>query len=89
MANHNGMQFSTLDSDNDNTSRDCANKYGGHGGWWYNGCFRVVLNGKNYGENTSVTKYQGIIWSGFKTGSKDSWSSSLKSVTMVIRPNDV
>ena len=48
-----------------------------------------MLNGKNYGENTSVTKYQGIIWNGFKTGTKNARDTSLKSVTMAIRPNDV
>ena len=89
MAYHNGMQFSTLDSDNDNGSGDCANEFGGFGGWWHNACFNVMLNGKNYGENTSVTKYQGIIWSGFNTGTKNANDASLKSVTMAIRPNDV
>ena len=83
------MQFSTHDSDNDNAGYDCANKYGGRGGWWYNSCFNAMLNGKNYGENTSAVRLQGIIWWNFNTGSKKSYDASLKSVTMAIRPNDV
>ena len=83
------MQFSTLDSDNDLWSWDCANGNGGRGGWWYNSCFNVMLNGKNYGENTSPVTNKGIIWWNFDTGSKKSYDTSLKSVTMAIRPNDV
>ena len=89
MAYHNGVQFSTLDSDNDNDGRECANIYGGHGGWWYRNCVNAIFTGKNYGENASVSQWQGIVWNGFNTGSKKSYDASLKSVTMAIRPNDV
>jgi ficolin len=44
MAEHNGMQFSTIDVENHMTSSvNCADKM--NGGWWYNACFRVNLNG--------------------------------------------
>ena len=45
MANHNRMQFSTTDRDNDMNSRDiCPRNYGG-GGWWYNSCYNALLTG--------------------------------------------
>ena len=43
LSYHNGMKFSTLDNDNDNTSTDCAVSY--KSGWWYNsGCFHININ---------------------------------------------
>ena len=43
---HDGMNFSTYDRDNDRSTLSrfsCASHFGG--GWWYNDCFRVFLNG--------------------------------------------
>jgi len=37
----NGMQFTTLDQDNDNCACHCV---GGLAGWWLNKCERSVLN---------------------------------------------
>ena len=40
---HNGHPFSTHDYDNDNNGGNCAQTYGG--GWWFNNCHRIHLNG--------------------------------------------
>jgi len=48
MTHHNGLYFTTKDSDNDkSTTRNCAITSGPsvpHGGWWYGGCWRVNPN---------------------------------------------
>ena len=50
MAYHNGMNFSTTDSDNDHWSGvDCAQHYGPGGGWWYNQCIHIQPNVKYNG----------------------------------------
>jgi hypothetical protein len=70
---HNGMRFSTIDSDNDiRDTENCAKNF--HGGWWYNGCHSVNLNGE-YGNTKSG---QGVNW--------NDWVYSLKSSEMKIRP---
>jgi len=44
---HNGMNFTTIDSVHDGTigtpTQNCSVQRGG--GWWYNDCFMVCLNG--------------------------------------------
>ncbi|XP_063197208.1 fibrinogen-like protein 1-like protein [Chroicocephalus ridibundus] len=42
---HDNMKFSTTDRDQDQYSGNCANSYGG---WWYDKCQNVLLNGKRY-----------------------------------------
>ncbi|XP_014815191.1 PREDICTED: fibrinogen-like protein 1-like protein [Calidris pugnax] len=42
---HDNMKFSTADRDQDQHSGNCANSYGG---WWYDKCQNVLLNGKRY-----------------------------------------
>ena len=48
MAYHNGMYFTTKDSDNDKWYRNCAiDNYGRNtpaGGWWYRTCHRIQAN---------------------------------------------
>ena len=48
MAYHNGMYFTTKDSDNDKWSKNCAiDSYGSGtptGGWWYKSCQYTQLN---------------------------------------------
>ncbi|XP_005112197.2 fibrinogen C domain-containing protein 1 [Aplysia californica] len=64
---HNGQAFTTKDRDNDSSeSRNCAREF--HGGWWYNDCHRVNLNGlwrsteSSSGMNwKSVTKYNDSV----------------------------
>ena len=59
MTQHNGMKFSTFDSDNDlGSSRSCASIY--VGAWWYNNCYSSNLNGA-YCQTASMCKdYYGI-----------------------------
>ena len=45
-TSHNGMMFSTYDSDNDNFHDNCALQEGS--GWWMNRCHAAHLNGKYY-----------------------------------------
>ena len=42
---HNGMMFTTYDRDNDRALSNCATSFGG--GWWYNYCYTVNVNGRN------------------------------------------
>ena len=58
MAYHNGMQFTTIDVDNDlRNGRNCAanEKFGG---WWFNDCAYANLNGL-YG---TVSSFGAIYW---------------------------
>ncbi|MBN3291086.1 FIBA protein, partial [Polypterus senegalus] len=43
---HDNMKFSTKDKDQDRNSGNCATSY--NGGWWYDNCVTVQLNGKGY-----------------------------------------
>ena len=45
MAYHNGMNFTTRDSDSDQHSGiNCAQIHGPGGGWWYNQCMHIQPN---------------------------------------------
>ncbi|XP_052223516.1 ficolin-2-like [Dreissena polymorpha] len=75
---HNNVSFSTFDADNDqSTTGCCACKYGG--GWWYDQCFLVNLNGKYFKESETASDWQGIRWYSFT-----SITQSLKYVQMSI-----
>ena len=47
MDHNNNSKFTTFDSDNDGDgAANCAVTNGGYGGWWYNFCSNVFLNGR-------------------------------------------
>jgi len=78
---HNGMEFSTIDRDNDRASNKCDVLYGG-GGWWYNNCAASNLNGRYYSRaSRSSSATHGIYWSGFA-----GYNNSLKKVRMLVKP---
>ena len=54
LHSQNGMPFTTVDKDNDKSSKNCAKDIAGNyaGGWWYHSCSQIFLNHKyksNYG----------------------------------------
>lgn len=81
--NHDGQPFSTYDQDNDNRYYDnCAEHF--HGAWWFNSCFESHLNGVYYhkGSHDNYFVRNGIQWNTIHL------HSSLKTVSMKIRPTD-
>ncbi|XP_028391352.1 techylectin-5B-like [Dendronephthya gigantea] len=79
LSNHNQMQFTTKDNDNDVwSSGNCATSY--KSGWWFNSCHPSNLNGVylDAGQINTI----GINWYNWKS----SWYSMKKS-EMKIRPN--
>ena len=76
LAVHNGMMFSTPDSDNDvHDPYACAQKYAG--AWWYKECHQSNLNGR-YGKNEYA---EGVIWYHWK-----GYYHSLKESSMKVKP---
>ena len=76
-----GMKFSSLDSDNDENSIQCAIKY--VSGWWHKSCFYVNFNGvfyQNYQPLEMMAK--GIVWHRFHAHAT---LTPLKSSKMLIR----
>ncbi|XP_056001370.1 microfibril-associated glycoprotein 4-like [Ostrea edulis] len=78
-THHNGMKFSTKDSDNDTWSSNCAASYGN--GWWFTRCLYSNLNGVYYRKPTVSSK--GITW--YLWGNKSIYES-LKYSKMMIKP---
>nr|XP_039261729.1 ficolin-1-A-like [Styela clava] len=62
LAYHNNMQFSTKDSDNDQTSGSCAITCSG--AWWYNSCHDSNLNGIYYQDGRDTA--QSVSWHDWK-----------------------
>jgi len=77
---HKGLKFSTFDSDNDKSDRNCAEYR--KGGWWYFSCAYVHLNGLYFGRG--VYNWRGIYWWAWKRNSTT--PNSLKKTEMKIRP---
>lgn len=70
----NQKRFSTKDR----KTSSCSDKYSG--GWWFNNCYKVYLNGI-YGENSN----HGICWDSITHSSDGSIVSSFIYTTMMIR----
>ena len=70
---HNNMRFSTNDKDNDMLEGNCSHIK--LGGWWYEECAAVNLNGK-YTENWEQIK-SNVYWRSFK-GTYPMKSTSMK-----------
>eukprot|EP00117_Sycon_ciliatum_P026756 scpid78298/ scgid21890/ Tenascin-X; Hexabrachion-like protein len=73
MTYFNGQQFSTRDRDHDSYHGDCSNEY--KGGWWYNSCHNVNVNGL-YGRSDGDARGAVYNHNGYK---------SLKFVEMKLR----
>ena len=78
ISRHNGMKFSTKDSDSDAWSGSCANEY--KGAWWYEVCHDSNLNGLYMG-GTHSSYANGVNWRQWK-----GYHYSLKFTEMKIRP---
>ena len=63
LSYHNGMQFSTKDTDNDKNSDNCAASY--HGRWCYHSCHASSLNGE-YLNNPRTSPSDGVYWCNFE-----------------------
>ncbi|XP_071835599.1 uncharacterized protein [Apostichopus japonicus] len=59
MDYHRDMKFSTYDQDNDLVLQNCAISEFHPGGWWFNGCYAIMLNGI-YGDpwDTGICLFQ-------------------------------
>ncbi|XP_071342256.1 angiopoietin-related protein 3 [Trachinotus anak] len=80
MANSTGMRFSTKDRNNDNhRNANCTRNYSG--GWWFNGCGDINLNGRYMwlrAKGRSVRR-KGIHW---RPGTGPSCSLKMTKITM-------
>ena len=74
MAYHNGMAFTTTDSDNDFHPTNCANDF--NGGFWFNNCMSINLNGDSasyYGWLNGVQYFFRISRMMLKLNWEDVW----------------
>nr|XP_022302013.1 angiopoietin-4-like [Crassostrea virginica] len=78
LSAHNGMMFTTKDSDNDTWAKNCASHYGN--GWWFSACLVSNLNGVYYKKPQRTNN--GITWLYWQNSSI---RESLKSSKMMIR----
>ena len=79
LRKHYGMKFATRDRDND---KSCSSKY--HGGWWYNHCHRMNINGLYLQEGEhNINKSEGMSW--YSRAATENFFL-LKTTEMKIRP---
>ncbi|KAM4663340.1 ficolin-1-like [Discoglossus pictus] len=78
LSYNNNLEFSTMDSDNDSSSGNCAEER--KGGWWYGSCSNANLNSL-YILGDHSTPSIGINWNSGK-----GWNYSYKYSEMKIRP---
>uniref|UniRef100_A0A1I8ILS7 Fibrinogen C-terminal domain-containing protein n=1 Tax=Macrostomum lignano TaxID=282301 RepID=A0A1I8ILS7_9PLAT len=76
---HKGMQFSTMDRDNDNLDNSSCSSVSGNGGWWFNGCAQMNPNGK-YRQSDEVDA-TAMIWAGATYGVL----AAIKSVRLLLQ----
>ncbi|CAF3211003.1 unnamed protein product [Rotaria socialis] len=79
LSQHNNMQFSTKDHDNDAVFGSCAQRH--NGAWWYNACHDSNLNGGYLRGNHPILFAAGVNWYTFRGE-----NYSLKTTEMKIRP---
>ena len=80
LGHHNGMQFTTKDSDNDQyIGVNCAS--GSQGAWWYKNCYYSDLNGRyRYGTSNWGT----VHWYSLGNGARN----AMKFTEMKLRPHN-
>jgi len=61
---HSGLQWTTIDSDNDTYNANCAAQYSGTP-WWYSACWNGSISGG--GENSGSGHFNGAFWTGADT----------------------
>ena len=83
-SSYSGMMFTTRDRDNDRHSAvNCASDQH-RGGWWYNDCALINLNG-NYEGDVTPTATGILMWYIDTTSTGSSSSKAVRSVEMIIR----
>ena len=84
ISRYNGTMFTTRDRDNDRKSTNCASDdY--RGGWWYDKCTRINLNGDYEGDVTRPTNTGIVVKFIDTTTDHVSQTKAVKSVEMIIR----
>ena len=74
----NGQKFSAFDEDNDFSPVHCAKSFGG--GWWFNSCFHINLNGNYSNKELLNERATGIHWKQLRS----IWNS-LRQTKMLLR----
>ena len=72
------MQFTSFDVDNDESSANCATRYG-NGGNWFNSCLHQNMNGEYGADGDAGAKY--MSWRYFDS----SYYMALKSMRWMVR----
>uniref|UniRef100_A0A1I8JAL4 Fibrinogen C-terminal domain-containing protein n=1 Tax=Macrostomum lignano TaxID=282301 RepID=A0A1I8JAL4_9PLAT len=79
LSYHRGMQFSTMDRDNEiHSSGSCSATYG-NGGWWYRSCYHSNPNGIY--RNSGSYDTNSVVW----TGATNGYVTALKSIRLLLK----